>query len=267
MLIQVSPVLIALLAAIFLGERFTPYLGLGLALAFGGVALIALSTSAGGDRDVHRRRALPGLRGRLLDQPDPPEAAGGAAAARPRHLAGLHRSARSSCLPFAGQLWSRGAGGPGDLGLVAGLPRRLPDRDRVHHLRLRAQAHERVQPRRHDLPGAADHDRDGPGASSTRPRPRWRTSAARSPWSAWPWPGASRAARAATGADQAAASATDRRSRRSLSHRRVAGRTPASRGTRPGCGSTRRATSRHSHSLRIEEAKPSSRIVLNDSSA
>jgi drug/metabolite transporter (DMT)-like permease len=48
MLIQVSPVLIALLAALFLHERFTLYLGLGLALAFAGVALIATS-SGGGD--------------------------------------------------------------------------------------------------------------------------------------------------------------------------------------------------------------------------
>jgi drug/metabolite transporter (DMT)-like permease len=47
MLIQVSPVLIALLAALFLGERFTVHLALGLALAFGGVALIALSSSPG----------------------------------------------------------------------------------------------------------------------------------------------------------------------------------------------------------------------------
>lgn len=45
MLIQVSPVLIAVMAALFLGERFTPQLALGLALAFAGVALIALSTS------------------------------------------------------------------------------------------------------------------------------------------------------------------------------------------------------------------------------
>jgi drug/metabolite transporter (DMT)-like permease len=52
MLIQVSPVLIALLAATFLSERFTVYLGLGLALAFGGVALIAFSTSPGGNSDV-----------------------------------------------------------------------------------------------------------------------------------------------------------------------------------------------------------------------
>ena len=52
MLIQVSPVLIALLAAVLLSERFTIYLGLGLALAFGGVAVIGLSTSPGGDRDL-----------------------------------------------------------------------------------------------------------------------------------------------------------------------------------------------------------------------
>lgn len=43
MLIQVSPLLIALLAALLLGERFTPALGIGLALAFAGVAVIALS--------------------------------------------------------------------------------------------------------------------------------------------------------------------------------------------------------------------------------
>jgi drug/metabolite transporter (DMT)-like permease len=52
MLIQVSPVLIALLAALFLSERFTVFLGLGLALAFGGVALIGLSTSPGGNSDL-----------------------------------------------------------------------------------------------------------------------------------------------------------------------------------------------------------------------
>lgn len=52
MLIQLSPVLIAFLAAVFLDERFTAYLGLGLALAFGGVALISLSTSESEGRDV-----------------------------------------------------------------------------------------------------------------------------------------------------------------------------------------------------------------------
>ena len=52
MLIQVSPVLIALLAAIFLDERFTLHLGIGLALAFSGVALISLSTSTGSNSDL-----------------------------------------------------------------------------------------------------------------------------------------------------------------------------------------------------------------------
>jgi len=53
MLIQVSPVLVALLAATFLRERFTLYLGLGLALAFGGVALIATASGdSDGDRSV-----------------------------------------------------------------------------------------------------------------------------------------------------------------------------------------------------------------------
>jgi drug/metabolite transporter (DMT)-like permease len=52
MLIQISPVLIALLAAVFLDERFTLYLGIGLALAFSGVGLISLSSSDGGDTDV-----------------------------------------------------------------------------------------------------------------------------------------------------------------------------------------------------------------------
>ncbi|WP_036195512.1 DMT family transporter [Nocardioides aequoreus] len=46
MLIQVAPVLIAVMAALFLDEPFTRTLGLGLVLAFGGVALIGLSTGS-----------------------------------------------------------------------------------------------------------------------------------------------------------------------------------------------------------------------------
>ena len=51
MLIQVSPVLVAVLAAVFLKERATPALGVGLLVAFAGVALIATSTSGHGERD------------------------------------------------------------------------------------------------------------------------------------------------------------------------------------------------------------------------
>jgi drug/metabolite transporter (DMT)-like permease len=51
MLIQVSPVLIALLATLFLGERFTGWLAVGLALAFAGVVLIGVS-QPGGHNDL-----------------------------------------------------------------------------------------------------------------------------------------------------------------------------------------------------------------------
>src|SRR3954447_18714104 len=51
MLIQISPVLIALLATMFLGERFTTWLGLGLAMAFAGVVLIGVS-QPGGHNDI-----------------------------------------------------------------------------------------------------------------------------------------------------------------------------------------------------------------------
>jgi drug/metabolite transporter (DMT)-like permease len=51
MLIQLSPVLIALFATLFLGERFTGWLAAGLALAFAGVVLIGVS-QPGGHRDI-----------------------------------------------------------------------------------------------------------------------------------------------------------------------------------------------------------------------
>jgi drug/metabolite transporter (DMT)-like permease len=51
MLIQISPVLIAVLATLFLGERFTPWLGIGLVLAFAGVVLIGVS-QPGGHHDL-----------------------------------------------------------------------------------------------------------------------------------------------------------------------------------------------------------------------
>ena len=89
MLIQVSPILIAVLAAVFLDERFTRYLVIGLALAFGGVALIAVSTSPGGDRDVIGVALCLLVGGRLRREPGPPEAARGQPARRPRDLARL----------------------------------------------------------------------------------------------------------------------------------------------------------------------------------
>ena len=51
MLLQISPVLIALLATLFLGERFTRWLASGLVLAFAGVVLIGLA-EPGGHNDL-----------------------------------------------------------------------------------------------------------------------------------------------------------------------------------------------------------------------
>jgi drug/metabolite transporter (DMT)-like permease len=52
MLIQLSPVLVAALATLFLRERATAWLWVGLVVAFAGVALIGLSTSPGGNHDL-----------------------------------------------------------------------------------------------------------------------------------------------------------------------------------------------------------------------
>lgn len=51
LLIQLSPVLVAVLAVLFLGERASVWLGVGLLLALAGVVLIGFSTSPGGSRD------------------------------------------------------------------------------------------------------------------------------------------------------------------------------------------------------------------------
>lgn len=58
MLLQVSPVLVAVLAVTFLGERFTAPLVVGLLVAFGGVALIGLSGN--GDSGVDSDKMLLG---------------------------------------------------------------------------------------------------------------------------------------------------------------------------------------------------------------
>ena len=111
MLIQLAPLLIALLAAIFLSERFTLYLGIGLALGFAGVAVIALSGSPGGDRD---------LLGVLLCLLSAAVYSVSLILQKPLvgrlpavHITWLACTVGAvSCLPFAGQLWSEAAAAP-----------------------------------------------------------------------------------------------------------------------------------------------------------
>ena len=116
MLIQVSPVLIALLAALFLGERFTLNLALGLALAFGGVALIALSSSSGGSGGSPNGDLVGVLLcvlsaavysvSLILQKPV-------MARVQAVHVTWLACSVGAiACLPFAGDLWRETAAAP-----------------------------------------------------------------------------------------------------------------------------------------------------------
>jgi drug/metabolite transporter (DMT)-like permease len=116
MLIQVSPVLIAFLAAVFLHERFTAYLGAGLALAFGGVALIAFSSG-------HSAGDLPGgshVAGVLLCLVSAVAYSISLTLQKPlvRHLKAVHVTwiactvGAVVCLPFAGQLVHQAADAP-----------------------------------------------------------------------------------------------------------------------------------------------------------
>lgn len=52
MVVQVGPILIALLAALFLGEKLTGWLLLGMAIAFGGVVVIGSAMRQGSDSDL-----------------------------------------------------------------------------------------------------------------------------------------------------------------------------------------------------------------------
>ncbi|HYH33574.1 MAG TPA: DMT family transporter [Nocardioides sp.] len=111
MLIQVAPVLIALLSAVFLEEPFTRYLGLGLALAFGGVVLIGTGSSPGSDRDVVGvllclvSAAVYSV-SLVLQKPL-------MARLRSVHVIWLACTIGAvTCLPFAGQLWSEASTAP-----------------------------------------------------------------------------------------------------------------------------------------------------------
>ena len=162
MLIQVSPLLIALLAAAFLGERFTALLGAGLVLAFAGVAMIALGSSRSGEHDVLGvalclLSALVYSIALVAQKP----VVGRVPALQVTWLACTVGAVVVPAVP--GRPGRRRARGARCVDLVGGLPRRVPDRDRVHHLRLRAAAHGRRPARRLDVPRPPAHHRDGAG--------------------------------------------------------------------------------------------------------
>ena len=287
MLIQVSPVLIALLAAMFLGERFTVHLGVGLALAFGGVALIAFSTSpdgSGGSSDLVGVllclvSAVAYSISLILQKPLMVRLP----AVQVTWLACTVGAI--SCLPFAGDLVSQAQDAPASsiwwLVYLGVFPTAIAFT--TYAFALKHMSASNLGVTTYLVPPITIVlGRDLPQRGA---RPRWRTPAACSPWSASPSPAAS----------PAPAPTPARRPRRSAGRFPVTG-TPLTGATPvsadPGTGETvshsspgPRASSpsgprnasrlrvgspretRQSHSLRIEEAKPSSRMVLNEPSA
>jgi drug/metabolite transporter (DMT)-like permease len=115
LLVNIAPLVIAVLAGLFLGEGFPRSLGLGLAVAFGGVATIAVATSTGRYDAAGVVLALLAaalyavgvlLQKRALADVDPFTATWLGC------VAGM-----VTCLPFAGQLWQTVRTAPVDAGL------------------------------------------------------------------------------------------------------------------------------------------------------
>ena len=284
MLLQVSPVLVAVLAVTFLGERFTVPLVVGLLVAFAGVALIGLSGN--GDSDVDSSKMLLGA---LLCIVSAATYSVSLVLQKPllTDLSAVHVTwlacviGSASCLPFAPTLVSEAADAPPSsllwLVYLGVFPTAIAFTTYAFALRHMTA----VLAGRHDLPGAAADHRDG-AVFLVRRRHPWPTSAGCSRWSAWRSLGVGR--RCATTRTARGCRQTERGGRGSDTRIARAGRTRPRRQvtTRLGLvsvpGSSQPAErlevagrlaprrSRHSHSLRIDDAKPSSRMTLKDSS-
>ena len=111
------------------------------------------------DRQQPRRARsgpLPPLRGRLRDQPGPPEAAGRPAPGAAGDVGGVH-GRRRGLPPVRRAARGRDRGRVARRRRLARLPGRVPHRDRVHDVRVRVAPHDRQQPERDDVPRPADH--------------------------------------------------------------------------------------------------------------
>ena len=180
MLINVGPILIALLAGLLLGEGFPRWLLIGAGVAFAGAVVIGAATAHTTSSEIAGvalclAAALAWAIGVLAQKP------------ALRRLPALQVTQMActvgalACLPFAGTLIDEAP--DATAGDVAGpdLPRSRPDRDRVLHLGLRALAHVGRQSRGDHVPRSSDHHRrrvaDARG-DATRARTRRRRAGA-----------------------------------------------------------------------------------------
>ncbi|MDF9878576.1 drug/metabolite transporter (DMT)-like permease [Cellulosimicrobium cellulans] len=153
LLVNVAPVLVAVLAGLLLGEGFPRRLLVGMAAAFAGVAIIAAATSSG-ERDVVG--VALGLAAAVLYA--------GAATSQKRLLSRVDAPTMTwvgclagtvALLPFAPALAADAASAPAS-SMGRGAPRARPDRGRLHDVGLRARAPQRGPGRRDDVPRPAD---------------------------------------------------------------------------------------------------------------
>ena len=179
MLVNVGPILIAILGGLFLGEGFPPRLIYGSLVAFAGATVIGLATSsgaAGPDAGLGivlcLVAAVAYAVGVVLQKP----AVRDTPALMVTWLACLVGAV--VLVPFAPQLVGELGTASPEVARVARVPRRLPDGHRVHDVGLRPQPHDGRPPRIDDLPGPGDRDRDGlvraRGDPADRGPRRWR---------------------------------------------------------------------------------------------
>ena len=157
MVVNVAPIMIALLATLVLREPLSRWLLVGLAIAFAGAAVIGVASSA------HHRGGLGGVLlcvlaaavytvAVVIEKPVlarvSPVAVTWAAC-----IAGV-----IACLPFAPGAGRRAGPRAGAEHAAGRLSRRRADGDRVHHLGLRALALDDGAAGRHDLSRAAARD-------------------------------------------------------------------------------------------------------------
>ncbi len=155
MLVNLGPIFIAVLAGVVLREGFPRNLLIGAAIAFLGCVVIGLSLSA--------ESTTLGV-GALLCVVAAAAYASGVILQKPllREISALQVTFLACavgavvCLPFVVQLADELPERTGRVGCVGDLPRRLPDRARIHHLGVCASAHICRSDGRADLPRAAD---------------------------------------------------------------------------------------------------------------
>ena len=168
LLINVNPILVAVMAGIILKEGFPRWLIIGSLVAFGGVAVIALGSGTRSTADVAGvllcllAAALAAV-SVIIQKPVLRKFPAGQATWF-GIMVGL-----VCCLPFTGQLVTGTAGGAAAGHPWPGLPGHLPHRHRLHHVGLRPLADRRRQAGSHHVPGAGHDGADLVAGSQRNP--------------------------------------------------------------------------------------------------